>query len=62
MFTAAGKKNSFLKTCEQKKKKSLKNAGAKITCFGKFKYFMHVYLQGVGSKTNFYFNLNTVEK
>lgn len=33
----------------------------KITCFGKFKYFVCVYLQGVGSKANFYFILNIVE-
>lgn len=34
----------------------------KITCFGKFKDSVCVYLQSVGSKANFYFILNAVEE
>lgn len=60
MSTATGKKHSFSENMQAENK--LKNADAKITCFGKFKYFVCVYLQGVGTKPDFYFILNILEE
>lgn len=61
MSTAAGKKHSFSENMQAENK----NADAKNNLFWQVQVFcvcVCVYLQGVGSKANFYFILNIVEE